>query len=80
MSRKLTRSSKRKKQGRKVKNDTLFCPRDKVIYLTAFEEFKKSNVCRKSIRKATRETLLSEKLPQKHGEISNKYHPLHFEA
>ena len=49
MSRKVTRSSTRKKQGRKVKNDMLFCPRDKAIYLIPFKEFKKSNDCRKSI-------------------------------
>jgi hypothetical protein len=40
MSRKITRSSRRKEQGRKVKNGSLFCPRDKVIYLSAFKEFK----------------------------------------
>jgi len=83
MSRKITRSSRRKEQGRKVKNGSLFCPRDKVIYLSAFKEFKnkkKSNVCTESIRKTTRDTLLSEKLPQKQGEISSKSHRLHFEA
>lgn len=47
---KITRCSKRKKQERKVKNDMLFCPRDKAIYLTPFKEFKTSNACRKSMR------------------------------
>jgi len=68
MSRKITRSCTRKKQGRKVKNDTLFCPQDKAIYLIPFEEFKKIKRLQE-IDKTTRETLLSEKLPHKKGEI-----------